>query len=187
MAEPDEFERSTASKSTINRRPSNLKWLIPAVVVIVFAAGGFLIGRLFGTRGSVQTASGAEAHAPAKPASSKPAAHPPGAGESWYYNLDPIVVNLNEPGVTRYVRVSLTLEVSGALAEKEGRLFLDQKKPLMKHRLTLFLANQTIEDMRGERNLVRMQTQISDLLNNGLFPGDSPQIKSVLLQEFAIQ
>ena len=110
-----------------------------------------------------------------------------GTGQSWYYDLDPVVVNLNDPGVTRYVRISLTLEVSSAMDEKEGRPFLDQKKPLMKHWLTLFLSNQTIEDARGEKNLMRMQTQISDTLNNGLIPGGKPRIKNVLFKEFAIQ
>jgi hypothetical protein len=32
-----------------------------------------------------------------------------------------------------------------------------------------------------------MQTQISETLNHGLFPGEPPHITSILLQEFAIQ
>ena len=158
-----------------------LPWLVPAVVVLVFAVGGFWVGRLFGTRGQAQTAAGAEIDGPKEPALK------PGTGESWYYELDPVVVNLNEPGVTRYVRIGLTLEVSGTLDEKEGRVFLDQRKPLIKHWLTLFLANQTIEDARGEKNLTRIQTQISDTLNKGLFPGGKPRVTSVLFKEFAIQ
>jgi flagellar FliL protein len=164
-----------------------LPWLIPAVVVILFAAGGFLIGRAFGTRGQAQNAAGAETGDPAQAAVPEEPALKAGTGQNWYYDLDPVVVNLNDPGVTRYVRISLTLEVSSTMDEKEGRPFLDQKKPLMKHWLTLFLSNQTIEDARGERNLMRMQSQISDTLNNGLFPGSKPRIKSVLFKEFAIQ
>ncbi len=164
-----------------------LPWLVPAVVVIVFAAGGFLVGRAFGTRGQAQNAAGAETDNPAQGAVPEEPALKAGTGQSWYYDLDPVVVNLNDPGVTRYVRISLTLEVSSAMDEKEGKPFLDQKKPLMKHWLTLFLSNQTIEDARGERNLMRMQSQISDTLNNGLFPGSKPRIKSVLFKEFAIQ
>ena len=164
-----------------------LPWLIPALVVIVFAAGGFLVGRAFGTRGQAQNAAGAEADNPAEPVLPEGPALKAGTGQSWYYDLDPVVVNLNDPGVTRYVRISLTLEVSSTMDEKEGKPFLDQKKPLMKHWLTLFLSNQTIEDARGEKNLMRMQAQISDTLNNGLFPGSKPRIKNVLFKEFAIQ
>jgi flagellar basal body-associated protein FliL len=164
-----------------------LPWLLPTLVVLVFAASGFVVGRLFGTRGPAQTAAGAEPTTRAEAEKAKEPALKPGTGQSWYYDLDPVVVNLNEPGVTRYVRIGLTLEVSSEMEEKEGRLFLDQKKPLMKHWLTLFLSNQTIEDARGEKNLMRMQTQISDLINSNLFPGSKPRIKSVLFKEFAIQ
>ena len=107
--------------------------------------------------------------------------------EGWFYELDPVVANLNEPGVTRYVRISLTLDITQAWVQEEATLFLDQKKPLMKHWLTLYLANQTIEDMRGERNLVRMQANIRDIFNQGLFPNAQPRIKDVLFKEFAIQ
>lgn len=164
-----------------------LPWLIPTGVVLVFAAAGFLVGRVFGTRGQAQTVAAAEKTAPAETEKTKEPALKSDAGEVWYYDLDPVVVNLNEPGVTRYVRIGLTLEVSSALEEKEGKSFLDQKKPLLKHWLTLFLVNQTLEDARGEKNLMRMQTQISDTFNNNLFPGSKPRIKSVLFKEFAIQ
>jgi len=165
---------------------SILPWLITGLVVVVFAAGGFLFGRLFGTRGQAQTASGAERGQPAESASSRGSEEGAKTGESWYYDLDPVVANLNEPGVTRYVRMGLTLEISNTLKEEEGKAFLDQKRPLLKHWLTLFLSNQTLDEARGE-NLVRLQTRLSDVLNQGLFPGAKPQIKSVLFKEFAIQ
>ena len=57
----------------------------------------------------------------------------------------------------------------------------------MKHWLTLYLSNQTIEDTRGEKNLMRMQSEISDLFNQGLFPNAQPRIKDILFKEFAIQ
>ncbi len=191
MAEPENIEKNKdpvleAPKAQGSLAPV-LPWLMPAVVVIVFAAGGFLVGRAFGTRGQTQNTSGAEAGNPAEPVVPEEPALKAGTGQSWYYDLDPVVVNLNDPGVTRYVRISLTLEVSNTMDEKEGKPFLDQKKPLMKHWLTLFLSNQTIEDARGERNLMRMQSQISDTLNNGLFPGSKPRIKNILFKEFAIQ
>lgn len=162
-----------------------LPWLITTLVVVSFAATGFLVGRLFGTRGSAQAATAqAGTGQAARPPEAAPATD---TGQSWYYDLEPVVVNLNEPGVTRYVRVGLTLELSRTMGEKDGTDFLDQKKPLLKHWLTLFLANQTIEDMRGERNLLRLQAQISDAFNEGLFPDTKPHIKRVLFKELSIQ
>ena len=191
MAEPEAIEKNPAPEFEAppvqGARAKVLPWLVPAVVVLVFATGGFLIGRSFGTRGQAQTAAGAESRSAVDAVPLKGPALTNGTGPSWYFDLDPIVVNLNDPGVTRYVRISLTLEVNGAMDEKEGKVFLDQKKPLMKHWLTLYLSNQTIEDARGEKNLTRMQTQISETLNAGLFPEGKPRIKSVLFKEFAIQ
>jgi flagellar basal body-associated protein FliL len=161
--------------------------LITAVLVVVLAGAGFIVGRLFGTRGQTQTAGAAQpADSSTTPALQTPALQPE-TGKTWYYELDSVIANLNEPGVTRYVRVGLTLEISDAMSEKDGVLFLDQKKPVMKHWLTLYLSNQTIEDMRGEKNLTRMQTQISSLFNDGLFPGAPPRIVRVLFKEFSIQ
>jgi flagellar FliL protein len=191
MAEQENIDKSTSPEPQAQESPGPLMkvlpWLAPALVVIVCAAVGFLVGRLFGTRGPAQTVSGAEQSSPADSGRSKEPALKPSAGGTWFYDLEPVVVNLNEPGVTRYVRIGLTLEVGSTMEEKEGKVFLDQKKPLMKHWLTLFLSNQTLENTRGERNLTRMQTQISDTLNNGLFPVGKPRIKSVLFKEFAIQ
>ena len=190
MAEPEKMEKDKSTEPPIPEAAGPLvrvlPWLIPAAAVLLFATGGFVIGRSFGTRGSAQTAAAAQPSHPTPAEGSKDPAHP-GAGESWYYDLDPVVVNLNDPGVTRYVRISLTLEISGAMQEKDGKPFLDQKRPLMKHWLTLFLSNQTIEDARGEKNLMRMQTQIRDTLNSNLFPDSKPRIQNVLFKEFAIQ
>jgi len=191
MAEPENRanEKSKGPEAALEKGPGKgiLPWLLTAGIVVVLAGAGFLVGRLFGTRGAAQAAAAAE------PTHATESAHPqePGAqsktGESWYYDLDPTVANLNEPGVTRYVRVGLTLDIDGGLAEKEGKVFLDQKKPLLKHWLTLYLANQTIDAIRGEKNLLRMQAQISDTFNRGLFPDSKPRIKRILFKEFAIQ
>jgi flagellar basal body-associated protein FliL len=154
-------------------------------IVAVFALTGFLVGRMFGTRGQAQTVAAAQ---PADPQPLPPLADSPDKkDEGWFFELEPVVVNLNEPGVTRYVRISLTLEVTSGWLQEEAKPILDQKKPLLKHWLTLYLSNQTIEDTRGKTNLVRMQSNISDIFNEGLFPNSQPRILNVLFKEFAIQ
>lgn len=162
-------------------------WLITVLFVIILATVGFIVGRLFGTRGRAQTSSGAQLGDSLTTGESQMPPLLRDTGETWYYELDSTIANLNEPGVTRYVRVGLTLEISSTMDKKEGTEFLDQKKPVLKHWLTLYLSNQTIEDARGEMNLTRMQTQISDLFNKGLFPGVKPRIQQVLFKEFSIQ
>jgi len=161
-------------------------WLITALTVLVCAGAGFAVGRMFGTRGNARTASAAAETGHAEKAHGKSKPHSEN-GEPWFYDIEPIVANLNEPGVTRYVRIALTLEVGNGMAPAEGKEFLDQKKPLLKHWLTLYLSNQTLEGIRGEKNLRQVQTQMTDALNLGLFPNDKPQIVNVLFKELSIQ
>jgi len=189
MAEPEKVEKGKDADPALppNKSPmaKMMPWLMVGGMVVVFAAGGFFVGRLFGTRGQAQTASAAQT--PKAENQLKELSPAENKDDGWFYELDPVVANLNEPGVTRYVRISLTLDITQAWAQEEAKAFLDQKKPLMKHWLTLYLANQTIEDTRGERNLLRMQTNIRDTFNQGLFPNAQPRIKDVLFKEFAIQ
>jgi flagellar basal body-associated protein FliL len=169
------------------RAPGVLPWVVMALLVVILAGAGFGIGRLFGTRGRTQTAGAAEPAQAGEPGRRQEPGESKNTGEGWYYDLDPVVANLNEPGVTRYARVALTLEMNEGIVQKEATASLDQKKPLMKHWLTLYLANQTLEEIRGEKNLLRMQAQILDGFNQTLFPNSKPQIRRILFKEFAIQ
>jgi len=162
-----------------------LPWLVPAVSLILCAGAGFAISRFFGTRGSAQNVAAAETTE--MPATDAPPLNAADTEATWYYDLEAVVANLNEPNVSRYVRVTLTLEVGNGMAEKDGIPYLDQRKPLLKNWLTLFMSNQTIEDIRGERNLRQVQSQIADMFNQGLFPDAKPCITRVLFKELSIQ
>jgi flagellar basal body-associated protein FliL len=113
----------------------------------------------------------------------------PGAAkeDSWYYNLEPVVANLDEPGATRYVRAALTLEMSPEISAEKGAAFMEQKKPLLTNLLTIYLAGLNIEATRGDKNLKRIQSDICDTFNERLFPNGKPLIKRILIKEFAVQ
>ncbi len=189
MAEQEKAEKAEGVEPPLPESKGAMGKILPLLVVcgtvVVFALAGFMVGRLFGTRGPAQTVS----------ANEPPPAEPPlkqldemkGKDEGWFYELEPVIANLNEPGSTRYIRITLILEITKAWDQTEATPFLDQKKPLMKHWLTLYLANQTTEDMRGEKNLVRMQSQIGDIFNQGLFPNAQARITDILFKECAIQ
>ena len=170
------------------KRGSLLPWIIVAVVVLVSAGGGVGLGLIFG-RGSSPEA------APDPAASQTPTAQqtltadvPAGAAENiWYFDLDPVVANLNEPGATRYVRAALTLEMSGEIAADKGTAFLEQKKPLITNLLTIYLSGLDIESTRGDKNLKRIQFEICETFNEKLFPDGKAFIKGILIKEFAVQ
>ena len=108
-------------------------------------------------------------------------------GDVWYYDLDPVVANLNEPGATRYVRAVLTLEMSPAIAPDKGEALLALKKPLLTNLMTIYLAGLSVDETRGDKNLKRIQAELSDTFNEKLFPDSIPLINGILIKEFAVQ
>jgi len=178
----NEGDKDTEKKGLVRRI---LPWLISAVVVIFCSSAGFVAGRLcsgFVKPGQEGPEAGVvEGGEPVLPESGAE------AESFWYYEMEPVVANLDEPGVKRYVRAALTLEISSGLDPKQGKGFLDEKKPLLRNWLTLYLAGLTLEDTRGDGNQKRIQTQIRDSFNEKLFPDSKPCVKRVLFQEFAVQ
>jgi len=190
---------------------SIVPWIIITVIVLAAAGAGVGLGRLFAgnskPKSAEEASSSKEPAAEAEPAAKHEAKAEPApkhgaakhgeqpkpdkAGgtkeDALYYNLDPVVANLDEPGATRYVRAALTLELSPELIAEKGSSFMDQKKPLLTNLLTIYLAGLNIEATRGDKNLKRIQSDICDTFNERLFPNGKPLIKSILIKEFAIQ
>jgi len=164
-----------------------LQWIIMAVVVAVCAGAGFGLGRLFAAFRTPGVAEPPQQNEPAQAEYLKTDGSTAGSEKNWYHDLEPVVANLDEPGVTRYVRATLTLEISSEVDKKKGIALLEEKKPLLTNWLTIYLASQTLEDTRGEKNLKRIQSQILDVFNEKLFHNTKPQIKRILLKEFAVQ
>ena len=166
-----------------------LPWIIMIVVVLICTGAGFRVGRLFA--GSVTphenvNDSGTNAQdLPDELETDTDSAED--SGKVWYYDLDPVVANLNEPTVTRYVRASLTFEMSADMDVKDGTAFLEEKKPILINWLTVYLSSLALEDIRGDKNLRSIQSHIRDAFNEQLFPDSKPLIKQVLIKEFPVQ
>ena len=167
-----------------------LLWIIVAIVVKVGAGAGFGLGRLFGSSQTNQTDQSLEGDSAQSQDLTEGTSNLTAKGpqDTWYYNgLEPVVANLNEPSVTRYVRVILTLVMDSQMDKKKGTAFIDEKKPILTNWLTIYLASLSLEDIRGDRNLKRIQSQIVDGFNEKLFPDTKSMFKRVLFKEFAVQ
>jgi flagellar basal body-associated protein FliL len=193
MADEDEKKDPGDVKQENDNEPKPTKagigilvWAILAVIVVLCAASGFLLGRLFAEPDKAQTQSPQTDKAD-QPESTKMEDLTSDSKNNWYYPLDPVVANLDVPGVTRYVRVTVILQISSALHREKAEKLLEDKKPILTNWLTIYLASLTLEDIRGDRNLKRIQSQILDAFNEKLFPDAKPQIKQILFKEFAIQ
>jgi len=163
-----------------------LPWIILSVIIIFCAIIGLELGRLFaGSRTLEIPSSGSP---PDQTILLKADDRSAGDAEKmWYYDLDPVVANLNEPGVTRYVRATFTLEISSEIDEKKGTAFLNEKKPVLINWLTVYLSSLGLNDIRGDKNLRSIQSRVCEAFNEILFPDSKPLIEHVLIKEFPVQ
>ena len=183
--------KQKATKSEASDKKSFVGRFLPkiivAVVVVIFAGAGFTLGRLFAGSGAPQTTGASEQDQSAQVENLEAKGSADDAQKTWYYDLEPVVANLDVADVTRYVRASLTLEVSSEVDEKKGTAFLDEKKPILTNWLTVYLASLGLDDIRGDSSLKRIQSQMLDGFNEKLFPDSKPKIKRILFKEFAVQ
>ncbi|HUT30648.1 MAG TPA: flagellar basal body-associated FliL family protein [Sedimentisphaerales bacterium] len=182
--EQEKTDEKTAKKPRIR---DFLPWIIMVAVVVSCAGVGFGVGRLLGCLHKTETAGHAREAYPAQEDKLSPETSRKDSDKVWYYNLEPVVANLDEPGVKRYVRATLTLAISSQTDPKKGVAFFDEKKPLLTNGLTIYLASLGLDDIRGDKNLKRVQSQILDTFNEKLFPDIKPQIEGILFREFAVQ
>lgn len=160
--------------------------LIFAAGVLILAAGaGYGVALLM----PASHPGPAQAEAGATPA---PAAEPPPAptaeatkADFIYYDFEPIVVNLDEPRLARYVRATITLAIKPANHET-AKAILDRRKPELKNWLTLYFANCTLDNVRGAASLNRVRREILDAFCQQLWPDQKPLIEHVLFKEFGV-
>ena len=178
--EKDEKSQPTGTKISI------LTWAIIAVAITLLGGSGFFLGQLFAGSSSPQTTESSPEDTPPE----KSTANDPGtkSKDTWYYNdLESVVVNPDEPGATRFVRVGLILEMSAGLAKERAQGLIEAKKPPLINWLNLYFKSLTLEEMENDRDMKRILSQICDSFNEILFPDARPQIKRILIREFNIQ
>jgi len=178
------------------RTPKKLFIALCAAVVLVAAGAGYAAALLIqrtglATEAPARSEPGAEAGGdsaaapPVAPADAAAGAQPP-ANDFIYYDFEPIVVNLDEPRLARYIRVTITLAIRKENASAVVAL-LEKRKPELKNWLTVFFASCTLEEVRGAPNLNRLRREILDNFSQQLWPEQKPLINHVLFKEFAVQ
>ena len=194
MAEEKKQNEQTTSappKGGDGKKSSMMIWIIMLLVMIICAGAGVGIGQIFGSIGSAEETQALEPEKtdPLKEISTKTTDgnSDKNNDKNWYFELDPVIANLNEPGSTRYIMVTLIIEVSPDVDQQKGTEFLKEKSYPIKDWLTIYFAGLTLEDIQGDKNLKRIQTYICQMLNEKLFPDAKPQLKHILFKELAIQ
>ncbi|MEJ5259689.1 MAG: flagellar basal body-associated FliL family protein [Anaerohalosphaeraceae bacterium] len=163
-------------------------WVMLGAVAAGALSGGFALSQLLG--GTDSECPAAQTAEPAKVEKNfdefllKNSQNQP----AWIYEgLEAIVSNLDEPGVTRYVRVTVSLEMSPEMDRTKGEAYLNERKLVLRDWLTTYFAGLSLEDVRGSRNLEKIKRHIREQFNELLFPNGRPYIQRVLFREFAVQ
>ncbi len=169
--------------------PGLLSWLILGAVVAAGATGGFALSQLLGGQdnAAIPKSNGTPENN-VKTFDEVLAQQAANGASPWIYDaMEPVLANLDEPGVTRYVRVSISLEISPELDPEKGTVFLEQRAMVLRDWLTTYFAGLSLEDVRGSRNLNRIKRDVQDQFNQLLFPDAKPFIRQILFREFAVQ
>ncbi len=96
------------------------------------------------------------------------------------YPLDTFTVNLKSDTGSRYLKVTMSLELEG----EELSLELDAKMPVLKDRIIRILSSKTIEEISSKKGKSKVSSQIMDTLNSMIADG---QIRGIYFTEFVIQ
>lgn len=186
MADKVTTEPQVQADPTIGQevKGSKLPWIILAILVPICAGAGFGLGRLLA---SSRTNSAIDTNKPVTQDINALLNKRATAEKNWYYQYEPVVANLNEPGANRYIRIVLTLELSGQLDQGKGKAYLDSKQHLIKNWLTIYFSSLGLHDVQGATNLNRIAMEIRNGLNERLFPDAKPLITNVYYTEWAIQ
>jgi flagellar basal body-associated protein FliL len=124
---------------------------------------------------------GASGHGDAKSAKEKPVVEGP-----CFVPFGRMVVNLNDPTLTRYLSVEVTLQAEGR-DEEEVKEALESRKPILQTWLTSHLADKTLEDIRGKVGINRLRREMQDNFNALLFTDGRERIQDILFEEFHVQ
>jgi len=126
-------------------------------------------------------ATGFVAYKSLKPAHVVEAAPPPPKDETGVVvPLDAFVVNLNEPGSSRYLKATFELELAGKAAVEE----LDHQKRAVRDEILRYLSGLSVEDTQGEAAKTKIQDNITSRVDKVL---GGAKVKRVFFTEFVVQ
>lgn len=124
--------------------------------------------------------------APPQPAATVAAEEPKHEQVPAFIDFGETVVNMNSERFTRYLKVSIILQVDKLHKE----VLMEQVKhhsAILKSWLLSFLADQSLDQIRGAAGQNRLRREILDHFNATLSTDGTDLIDDVLFEEFGVQ
>lgn len=184
MAEEKEEQQET------KKGGNSLVLIIVAVLLVILLLVGGLIVVLLASGGdsgeqdpAIATAQTQEV---AQQAVAKPGATAPKERSNDFFNvgpmypLDQFLVNLLSETGSRYLKMTINIELSAETLTPE----IDQKKPLLRDIVIRILTSKTYEDISTAKGKERLKDEIAAKINETLRDG---YIKNVFFTDFIVQ
>jgi flagellar FliL protein len=134
--------------------------IIAVVAVALAAAGFFVVPKMIGGGGEKKADSKAE--------------------EGAMYTLEPFVVNLNDAGGPKFLKVSLQLELANNLLSDKAKA----KAPQIRDAVITLLTSKSSESLFPPEGKLQLKDEINARMNQILGAGS---VKNVYLTDFVMQ
>ena len=155
-------------------KKSKLKLIIILLIVILLVGGGVFAAYVMFLKPSPQQM-GQNNGGPVKPQAFETAEIGP------LYPFETFIVNLADAGGSRYLKVTLQLELDGTKNLTEE---LDNRKPQLRDAILTVLSSKRYEEINSAQGKLILKKEIIRRVNNLLPKG---QIRQVYLTEFVAQ
>lgn len=97
-----------------------------------------------------------------------------------------VVVNLDEGRMSRYLRISISLQISKS-KEDHLKKQIEAKKIILRNWLLSKISDLDLDDIRGGAGQNRLRREIREQFNAVLCPDGYDEIHDVLFEEFNVQ
>jgi len=104
-----------------------------------------------------------------------------------YVAFGPVLVNLAEGRLTRYLKISISLQVKKKSTETVKQIVTDSRKAVFRNWLIIYLSDLALEDVKGSSAVNRLRSDIVKGFNALLSKYCEARVEDVLFEEFSIQ
>ena len=164
-------DNDAKGKGSKSRSPILLILVAVAAVALAVLGGKAAAGALIGGGDAVQTDEIPETPVP----------------ELEILPFGVVSVNLSEGRLTRYLKVSITLELSKESADDVQRMLDDGKRAIFQSWLIAFLSDLRLEDVKGSVAVNRLSREIKDGFNAILAQYGDAKVDRVLFEELIVE
>jgi flagellar basal body-associated protein FliL len=151
--------------------------VLVAAAILVAAVGGLMLSKLM----TGQEPEAEEEEQKATPEEAQDVT------EYVFLPFDMTVVNLAEARLTRYLSVTLSLQVERESSATLRQVFESDRKAIFKNWLISYLSDKKLEEVKGSASLSELRREILDGFNIILAEHSDERIEAVLFEEFNVQ